>query len=84
MYIVLELTLGHKLLFQIVHLFSELSLSIACHARCKATLFIDETIQVMGQSGDQSMVLAPSLHVGVVVNEPDVCQGVFEVLLIHH
>ena len=61
-----------------------LQLGIARDARPEATLFVDHIIQVVAESRDQSEVLSAIGLVGVVVDVPDVSQGVFEVLFIHH
>jgi len=60
-----------------------LQLGIARDARPEAVLFVDHTIQVVAESRDQSEVLSAIGLVGVVVDVPDVSQGVFEVLFIH-
>jgi hypothetical protein len=61
-----------------------LEFGIARNARPEAPVFVNQTIQVVTESGDQSEVLSAIRLVFVVVDVPDVGQGVFEVLLIHH
>jgi hypothetical protein len=57
---------------------------VARDARPEERLFVENPIEVMTQSRDQSEVLSAIGLVGVVVDVPDVSQGVFEVLFIHH
>jgi len=58
-------------------------LSVARDARPEAALFVDQTIQVVPESRDQRKVFSPIGLAVVVVEEPDISQGIFEVLLIH-
>jgi len=59
-------------------------LRVARDARPEAALFVDQTVQVVAQSRDQSEVLSPVGLVGVVVDVPDVSQKVFEELFFFH
>jgi hypothetical protein len=80
MYIIPELLRVAQLI--IVKVF--LPTSIARYARREELVFVDQTIQVVTESGDQSQVLSAIRLVFVVVDVPDKRQGVFKVLLIHH
>lgn len=61
-----------------------LQLGVTADPRAEALVFIDQTIEVMAEGGDDGVVLPLQVHRRVVVDVADEGQRVFEVCFIFH